>query len=122
MGNRGRIYRNDGVDISQHAVPEQGYFVSDIETGEWLQYTIHVKEKGRYTLSLNVASADSQGRFSVLVNGKTRIENQLVPPTGGMNIFKPLVLKGIQLSEGIQQLKIYINKGGFNFSDIRFGR
>lgn len=122
LGNRGRIYRNDGVDISRHTAPEQGYFVSDTEPGEWLQYTINVKEKGRYTLSLNVASADSKGKFSVLVNGKKQLENQVVPHTGGMQVFKPLMLKGIQLSEGIQQLKIYINKGGFNFSDLRFGR
>ncbi|AOM80596.1 glycosyl hydrolase family 5 [Pedobacter steynii] len=122
LGNRGRIYRNDGVDISRHIAPEQGYFVSDTEPGEWLQYTINVKEKGRYTLSLNVASADSKGEISVLVNGKKQLENQVVPHTGGMHVFKPLMIKGIQLSEGTQQLKIYINKGGFNFSDLRFGR
>ncbi len=36
-GNRGRIYRNDGVDIRKDSAAYESYYVSDTEEGEWLQ-------------------------------------------------------------------------------------
>ena len=55
-GNRGHIFRNDGVDIRKDANFYKSYYVSDIEDGEWLQYTIAVAKKGVYTLQLEVAA------------------------------------------------------------------
>ncbi len=44
-GNRGWTYRNDGVDIKQ----ENGdHYIFHIEDGEWLQYTVSVKNEGHY--------------------------------------------------------------------------
>lgn len=120
IGNRGRTYRNDGVDIRKHTAPKAGYFVSDTEAGEWLQYTINVQDAGSYHLTLNVAAKDSKGNISVLMNGKTVVADKSIPQTGGPESFKPMILKGIRLTKGIQKLKIYINTGGFNFSSIRF--
>lgn len=118
IGNRGRTYRNDGVDIRK--APKAGYFVSDTEAGEWLQYTLNVQEAGVYNLKLNVAAKDDKGNISILVNGKTVLNNKNIPQTGGPELFKPLLLKGIKLTKGIQKLRVYINTGGFNFSSIRF--
>jgi endoglucanase len=120
IGHRGRTYRNDGVDIRKDAAPKQGYFVSDTEAGEWLQYTIDVQEAGVYRLNLSVAAKDNKGNVSILMNGKTIVGNKSIPQTGGLALFKPLLLKGIRLTKGIQKLKVYINTGGFNFSSIRF--
>lgn len=39
-GNRGRAYRNDGVDIGRNINAPDSYYVNHFETGEWLQYTI----------------------------------------------------------------------------------
>lgn len=120
IGNRGGTYRNDGVDIRKHTASKAGYFVSDTEAGEWLQYTINVQEAGVYRLTMNVAAKDNKGDISVLINGKTVVANKSIPQTGGLAVFKPLLFKGIRLTKGIQKLKVYINSGGFNFSSIRF--
>lgn len=119
-GNRGRTYRNDGVDIRAHAAPATGYYVSDIEKDEWLQYTIDVKDKGIYTLKLNVASDKAAGKLSVWLNGKSVATGKIVPQTGGLTVFKTFDVKGISLSKGVNKLRIHMDAGGFNFDSIRF--
>lgn len=118
VGNRGRVYRNDGVDISKG--PQNPYYVSHIETDEWLQYTIDVAITGIYTIQLNVASKDTNGRLSVAINGKPLGQIVNVPNTGDYNAFKTIQLKNIKLSAGKQKLRIFANTGGFNFNYIRF--
>jgi hypothetical protein len=57
-GNLGGFYRNDGVDISRCADSlTLGFAVSHIETGEWMQYTVHVPQSGYYKVSYRVAAA-----------------------------------------------------------------
>lgn len=53
--NRGGYYRNDGVDITRCSDSlSMGYAVTDIEAGEWMQYTIHVPRSGYYNVSYRV--------------------------------------------------------------------
>ncbi len=40
-GNRGHVYRNDGVDIERG---KNNVFVNNTEKGEWLQYTLQVQQ------------------------------------------------------------------------------
>ena len=52
VGNRGRVYRNDGVDIFNEPGQKGSYYVGSIEDGEWLQYTIDVIQGGHYDIEL----------------------------------------------------------------------
>ena len=53
--NRGGAYRNDGVDIAHcNDSLSMGYAVTNIEPGEWMQYTIRVPRSGYYTVSYRV--------------------------------------------------------------------
>lgn len=119
-GNRGWSYRNDGVDIQQKN-PDPGYNVFNIEDGEWLQYTLNVAEKGRYTIGLTV-SADSTGAFSLLCNGKPVAQNIAISSTGGLSTYREIEVKNIALSKGPVQLRVVADKGGFNFSELSFSR
>ncbi|MFV8783483.1 cellulase family glycosylhydrolase [Microbulbifer sp. SA54] len=49
LWNRGRTYRNDGVDI---VATDAGFAVANTSPGEWLRYTIEVAEPGHYRLSV----------------------------------------------------------------------
>lgn len=69
-GNRGRIYRNDGVDIARDSSTNDRYYVNSIETGEWLQYTLNVSRSGNYMLKLSTAATHSKGRLSILLKRK----------------------------------------------------
>ncbi|WP_316831382.1 cellulase family glycosylhydrolase [Pedobacter aquatilis] len=119
-GNRGRIYRNDGVDIMKDSTQYERYFVTNIENGEWLQYTLQVTKKGNYTLKLNTASANDNGKISVAVNGKIVAKEIPVPNTGNAKKFMPMEIKNISLAAGKQVIRVITDTGGYNFSYIQF--
>ena len=119
VGNRGRIYRNDGVDIRKDSTQSAKFYVSDIENGEWLQYTINVLQKGNYTFGLEVAANDSSGLISITSNTIIK-DNIAVPNTGGLNKWQTITTKNIILSKGKQTIKVFFEKGGFNFKSIKF--
>ncbi|SEB00280.1 Carbohydrate binding module (family 6) [Pedobacter hartonius] len=118
-GNKGGIYRNDGVDISSDSSRREAYYVSSFESGEWLQYTITVKEKGSYTLTFKLA-ATAKVKLSLSVNGKAAAKEITVLPTGGLTNFRQLEVKNIKLDKGKQVLRVYADAGGFNFDSIQF--
>ena len=64
-GNRGRMYRNDGVDIYSDSSDKGRYYVGHIEDGEWLQYSVDVPVAGKYDIVLSVSSADGNGIVSL---------------------------------------------------------
>ncbi|HTE12586.1 MAG TPA: cellulase family glycosylhydrolase [Chitinophagaceae bacterium] len=119
-GNRGRVYRNDGVDIRKDSAMYESYYVSDIEEGEWLQFTMDAAQKGNYNLELMVASSNDSGRINILVNNISLADKVAVPNTGDMKKWQTLTVKNIPLNAGKQALRVYFYKGGFNFKSIRF--
>lgn len=68
-------YRESGVDIYKKAT---GYVVGYIQKGEWLEYTVDVKETGTYTMYAAVAS-DGGGAFKLSVDGKDITDSIIVP-------------------------------------------
>jgi hypothetical protein len=121
VGNRGRTYRNDGVDIVMDSAHYETYYVNHIEAGEWLQYTIDVKQKGIYNIGLSVASEITGGAVSISINNKIAGNKQMVPLTGAKK-WTTLWFKNVNLAAGRQLLRVYADKGGFDFSAIRFDR
>ena len=120
VGNRGRTYRNDGVDIVMDSSHYETYYVNHIEDGEWLQYTIDVKQKGIYTIGLSVASDTTGGAVSISINNKKAGTVQSIPLAGGENKWATVWFKNINLAAGRQTLRVYADKGGFDFSSISF--
>lgn len=119
-GNRGRTYRNDGVDIVKNSTPNDSYVVNHIEDGEWLQYTVQVAKSGQYTLKIKAAANQAKGRISVLQNGQVKIKEAQVPATGGLNNYKAFTLTALPLKTGKQVIRLRFDKGGFNLSSITF--
>jgi endoglucanase len=120
VGNRGHTYRNDGVDIVMDSSHYETYYVNHIEDGEWLQYTIDVKQKGIYTIGLSVASETTGGAVSISINNKKAGIVQSISPTGGDKKWETAWFKNISLVAGRKTLRVYADKGGFNFSSISF--
>lgn len=119
-GNKGYSYRNDGVDIQVDSTKYDVHYVSGIESSEWLQYTLQVAKKGTYTLKLNTASAQNDGKIAIVVNGKVVVKDIAVPNSGGSKKFQPFEVKNITLNAGKQVVRIIADTGGYNFSYIQF--
>lgn len=119
-GNKGRTYRNDGVDIAKDHAAYEAYYVNNIEAGEWLTYTFNLEKSGNYTLKLRVASDNDSGRISLVIDGKSVASASPVPNTGGMTEFKFMEVKNISLKAGKQTIKVLADVGSFNFSQLQF--
>jgi len=120
IGNRGGVYRNDGVDIYQDSSHYESYYVGSIEDGEWLQYTIDVKENAAYTISLLVSSATANGKIE-LINDGAILGNPLpVPLSGGEKNWQTVTVKNVLFKKGFHRLRIKAIKGGFTFKEIQF--
>jgi endoglucanase len=114
-GNRGRVYRNDGVDIRKAG---NQYVVDHIEDGEWLQYTFWAKKDGKYDISFSVASETDAGRITLLLNGEMAATDIAVPATGGVDRWRPTEKKNVSLRKGKNVLRVWFDTGGFQLSEI----
>ncbi len=119
QGNRGRGYRNDGVDIRPDST---GYHIFHIEDGEWLRYTVDVADQGITQLYLLVASENNQGHVAVSVDGQSAEAPVVVPATTGEQAWVSLTIEIPELTTGKNVITITAEKGGFNFKSIAFGQ
>ena len=100
---------------------------TEAKAGQWMDYTVDVKEDGIYSFDATVASAVSGGRFHVAEYGLDSLsfltEFLDVPKTGGNSQYK--TLHGSILTElkaGRHVFTLLIDKGNFRIKDITFNR
>ncbi|MBS1510996.1 MAG: cellulase family glycosylhydrolase [Bacteroidetes bacterium] len=115
VGNRGRVYRNDGVDIYEDPSQSQSYYVGSIEEGEWLQYTITVKKTATYKLVLETASTNSNGAVEVMADGKAIAATTQLPATGGETNWQKHTVGTVKLTKGVHVIRVMVDSGGFNW-------
>ncbi len=119
VGNRGDVYRNDGVDIYKDSSKYNTYYVGSIEDGEWLQYTINVVRSGSYNFNISVASVNNDGKLSMSSNGQVLAKEVDVPATGDINTWQIVHVKNIHLAAGRNRIRLKAIKGGFNLEQIK---
>lgn len=115
-GNRGSVYRNDGVDIVADSVTNGDFYVTHIDNGEWLQYTLNVVRSGSYNLKFNFSAKNQAGKFSVHVNKKLS-QSMYIPIS---NDWEVVEVKNVSLYEGQNTLRFIAEQGGFDFKSIQF--
>src|SRR5512133_854327 len=124
--NTNSRYRNDGVDIvesTDQTSMTNGFQVTSIENGEWMQYSIDVPKTGTYTISARVASANSGGKLKILFYRQIPVTNEspadastqqfTLPDTGSDNNFQSVPLQDVKLTKGPYFMRILAEKGGF---------
>ncbi len=115
QGNRGRTYRNDGVDIKNDENKEP--YVFSIEDGEWLLFTTYVEQAGSYNLVFNTSGSD--GIIDVYDNNKLLAGNIVVAASGDDNDFVPSKPVTVHLNKGVNKIKVFFMQGGFNFKNFQ---
>ncbi|MGJ8653633.1 MAG: carbohydrate-binding protein [Opitutaceae bacterium] len=112
--NSGLGYRlAESVDIS--TASEGGYAISDIESGEWVTYTISVPSSDNYNIILRYASTAPGGTVQMSFDGVDLTGAVSVPhgapASSGASDWQDLVIAtSVPLSQGVQQLRV--NFGG----------
>jgi endoglucanase len=113
--NEGMLYRNDGVDIAKDA--KNQLYISHIESGEWWQYSLNVKQAGFYQLSASFATTTSGAKLAVSVNQQKEAGHTL-PATASDTSWQPIELGKVYLQQGNNQLKFKAEQGGFHWVDF----
>lgn len=106
--NTGSAYRNDGVDIETCNDSITNGYAAILDAGEWLQFTINVKERGFYNFNIR-SSAAAAGQVYLTVNGeKIKNEENFLNSSSGQ-AWKTTELKDVKLDKGINRVKIFAN-------------
>lgn len=117
-------YRRLNGDIRSTPVEVQGDGVNIgyTNTGEWLLYTVEVKDAGNYLVESQVAGT-SAGGFHVKVNGVNVTGKIATPNTGAWGTYvwvsTPKENLTLSLEKGTQKITYYF-EGGHNFKALRF--
>lgn len=120
-------YRSDGgIDIVKG---NGGYALGYTNNGEWMEYTVDVKEAGVYEYDAVVSSGTTNSGFSISLinNGKTTnlTPSLVVPQTGNNDWGKYVSLHGrlsVPLEAGKQVIRINITGSSCNIDKIVFNR
>lgn len=124
-------YRSDtgGVDVIKCGT---GYGVGWTEVGEWMEYTVNVKEAGLYSYDIYYAAPEDGASFSIETsnaNGETSLitANEVLAKTGGWSTFKTAHGRmTVPLEEGEQRIRFNITGGSgqyvINLDKITFTR
>jgi hypothetical protein len=120
-GNRGRRYRNDGVDIYTENRSNNSVYVGNTEEGEWLQYTIYVPVAGKFDIGF--LTSGNAGGSAALICDDNMVANKIwFPATQKATSWVTTFVKNVVFSAGTHTLNIRVKKGGFNFKSMKFVR
>lgn len=112
-----------GLEVLNYRIRDSvdfGYYNSKkyvvIETGEWLEYTINVKQSSKYDISFEYSSEGNPGSIELFLDDVALVSGQL--NTTNLNQFLISGLNGakssgVEISAGVHILKV---KGGSNLN------
>ena len=114
--NDGKSYREGtGVDIYKKAT---GYVVGYNEEGEWLEYSLNVKEAGDYTVFASVATSNSTSGFSLSLDGDVIAEKVALSGTSFDEFTK--VKTNVKLPAGEHILRMTVTGSWFDIDYLNF--
>ena len=119
MVNEGGFYREDeGVDIVKTG---DGFAIGYTQAGEWLEYTVNVKDAGVYLFRANVASGLEGSGFMLFLDGKAVTDTIAVPQGEDWDTYGTVDGTIGQVTAGKHVLKVLLTGAYANIDWIRFG-
>ena len=111
--NSGVDYRGPTqVDIEKRPDASNGHGIGWTRKGEWLHYTVEVKEAGTYTIEMPVASNKMGGLFHMEIKGLKITEPIRIPDTGGWDKLKLIKCAGVKLTKGRHVIRVVMDEQG----------
>jgi hypothetical protein len=125
-------FRNEGVDHAPLDVKDtsKGYFIGWTNPArEWINYTIEVTKAGTYDIGLTVATTFLNRAIHLEMedfpedvaawNGEDITGPIEVPTELEWENFSEVVVKDVELAEGVKRLRVFWDSGGVNLRKIR---
>jgi len=120
LGNNGDFRTDENVDVI--SVNQEGATISWTTAGEWIEYTIDVENAGIYDLSFRYATGNASGGgpFYFEIEGKKVSPNITVSNSGNWNVWSTKNTTGIEFTEGVHVLRLFIENGEVNLGKMTF--
>ncbi len=119
--NKGKALRNDGVDILPCTdINSNGFQVSFIENGEWLQYTVDLENQNTFDVAIRYSNKNTAAKLYLETDEGLKTPSISLPETGGETLWKTVVLPSISLKKGTTKIKVVFETGGINLSSLEF--
>jgi hypothetical protein len=97
-----------------------GYDITDIHSGEWLNYAVNVDTAGVYTIQARVASVAAGKTFHIELDGTDVSGEITVPNTGGTQQWTTVNVTIPQLSTGLKVMRIVMDADSFSIDNVKF--
>ena len=111
--NLGANYRGvTQVDIEKRSDASNGYGIGWTRKGEWLNYSVDIKETGTYAIEIPVASNKIGGLFVIEIKGKALCKPIHIPDTGGWDKLKLIKRTGVNLVKGRHVIRVVMLSEG----------
>ncbi len=116
--NEGGAYRKDNVDIEETSA--SNYVVGYNIKGEWLEYTVDVKESAVYDWTARVSSTFEESGFRLYLDDKEITDRITVPQGEEWSDYTLIKGKTKELAAGEHILKLAVESSYFNIDYIEF--
>ena len=111
--NNGGVFRvSEAVDIGPCAEPDVEFSVGWTGAGEWIAYDVDVAAAGRFEVAARVANLGPGGVIHLEQDGQALGEPATVPDTGAWQAWQTVSLGTVELSAGLQELRLVMAEGG----------
>jgi hypothetical protein len=119
-GNNGGKYRpSEGVDIDFAKNEGGGYQVGWTSTGEWMNYTVVVKETGYYNTFILAGTNREDGVFHLEFDG-VDVTGQLKVPNTGDYHKRQNIITSVYLTKGPHVMRFFVDHEGFDVKSVTF--
>ena len=119
-GNNGGKWRqSEGVDIDFSKNEGGGYQVGWTEDGEWMNYTVDVKETGFYTAATSIGTPNNDKHFHIEFDGQDVSGLVTVPNTSDYHK-RQYVVSSVYLTKGIHVMRFFEDTGGYDVKSVTF--
>ena len=85
--------------------------MTNTEAGEWLEYSVDIKQTGTYIVSVSYAGTRA-GAIRFERTGQNLVDSITLKPTGAMDRYESVRVGDVRLGAGRQVLRLHIEQGG----------
>ena len=111
--NLGVDYRGvTQVDIEKRDDASNGHGIGWTKAGEWVAYSVDVKESGDYDVKFVLSAPSEGGKIHLDFNGKDATGPIAVPNTGSFQKLGSVVKKNVPLEAGKYVMKMVMDANG----------
>jgi hypothetical protein len=119
-GNAGGRWRpSEGVDIDFSKNEGGGYQIGWTNDGEWMNYTVDVKETGFYTAATLMGTPYDGKKFHIEFDGQNVSGIVNVPNTSDYHR-RQYAIATVYLTKGIHVMRFFEDTGGYDVKSVTF--